>query len=994
MKPENFHKTKSNRSADAKVRSLIRRHIHWLWGYPGKRSDTGGHSSCEWHTLYFQKTWAVVTRFIEQEQVSLALNTHHLLLRDFPRALPRVVGKTDIWSEQVRLKLSAIQALAEGKQVDPWRELFTPGVSSRLLKRKHALTSRYPELAQSLDQFAWWSSLDIGQLGHALDWLEKDASTWQQLISLKCPVEHLLHKLFYLEQHVGRGRSVCLLAMLKQPIFHAAPIHSGPLADANLPSRWRIDPHIRLIESYTHPDSGFMQAICHWLDQVLPSPKQQLRRSFDTLAWLMPLESVNALARRWQLILDLGELCQKRIRLVHNNPPFPAYVATEKEILTKEIEACLKKINASPFPDFMPEQLTQVLLWYADHPRLLDALARVCQAFPDDASYYQGYAFWSHSSFHLFMGLRWYLIYRNSPAHDLGIQIRFVPSIVKYIRADQDREKINARLGILESLVDPWNYQKLTILDSDTYVIAERSDALLSGLAAMCDYNGAPVRPFYLHNFILHSDDKKGVPPDHLATYFHTLMEKNIYITNQTAMNLLHQIADGDGRLFGHVLFLWAEIPEHETIHNECSRDIRPASLNTQHLHTTALLYCSGLGEVADYFTAHETSDDFDKCGQLLTLFTDIKGFKPPGPDLLSHPDLSWLGRYPKDFHPVLTRLARMHPDPETAADRHLGKNYPLPEKLDSEIRCLQDQIHNTTDTTVRHHLQARLQKQQSRLAQRTMDFDPLADKPEKKHRLVRKLIHSANLGLVSRWRRSLTEASQQCVCIALKLPELPDNNLGQARHLTTLVGLCTLDKKMISVASQLLNARLGSGYWDLRDAPANRNFLEKLNNRGIDVKPWIDGIGSIVHTVKNTSKTCNDSHDAAKPLRLHIKLEDDPLEIFHMGNHFDTCLGCLDFNFFSVVTNAADINKRVLYIRDDQWRIVGRCLLALTNNGHILMYHVYSHYQHALLDPVVNDFTNRLAATMHTQVANHGFVSTLVATRWYDDGVTRSKGT
>ena len=36
----------------------------------------------------------------------------------------------------------------------------------------------------------------------------------------------------------------------------------------------------------------------------------------------------------------------------------------------------------------------------------------------------------------------------------------------------------------------------------------------------------------------------------------------------------------------------------------------------------------------------------------------------------------------------------------------------------------------------------------------------------------------------------------------------------------------------------------------------------------------------------------------------------------------------------FSVFSNLADVNKRVLYARDEQGRVAGRCLRALTAGG------------------------------------------------------------
>jgi hypothetical protein len=120
---------------------------------------------------------------------------------------------------------------------------------------------------------------------------------------------------------------------------------------------------------------------------------------------------------------------------------------------------------------------------------------------------------------------------------------------------------------------------------------------------------------------------------------------------------------------------------------------------------------------------------------------------------------------------------------------------------------------------------------------------------------------------------------------------------------------------------------------------------------------------------------------------QLHLALEDDPLEIFRMGAHFQTCLSPGGANFFSVFANAADINKRVLYARDGAGKVVGRCLLALTTQAQLLVFEPYCHDSHAGFPEICTDFARDLARRMGTQVVSRGKVPTLVAGDWYDDG-------
>jgi hypothetical protein len=85
------------------------------------------------------------------------------------------------------------------------------------------------------------------------------------------------------------------------------------------------------------------------------------------------------------------------------------------------------------------------------------------------------------------------------------------------------------------------------------------------------------------------------------------------------------------------------------------------------------------------------------------------------------------------------------------------------------------------------------------------------------------------------------------------------------------------------------------------------------------------------------------------------------------------------------VVANAADANKRVLYARRGE-RVVGRCLLAITDDARLLVFHPYCHESIDFRE-IVAAYARTLATRMGTELASSGAVSTLIARDWYDDG-------
>ena len=237
--------------------------------------------------------------------------------------------------------------------------------------------------------------------------------------------------------------------------------------------------------------------------------------------------------------------------------------------------------------------------------------------------------------------------------------------------------------------------------------------------------------------------------------------------------------------------------------------------------------------------------------------------------------------------------------------------------------------------------------------------------------RLAAKLDAAALDKGAARFEAALTDAARGRLMRRLEidaLPQLPADRTQRA-IVFALVNLPAADR---ALAGRLLRARGGPPPWDLRDNPANRAFVARMRGLGVDLAPWLDDAPRVV-------KGGDD-----QPVEL--ALCGDPLEVFAMGAHFNTCLSPGGSNFFSVVTNAADVNKRVLYARRDG-KVVARCLLALTDAGRVLTFEPYAHDAKLGFDDIVGQFAIDLATRMRSHVANAGRVATLLGRDWYDDG-------
>ncbi|MCC7019044.1 MAG: hypothetical protein IT332_04785 [Ardenticatenales bacterium] len=113
----------------------------------------------------------------------------------------------------------------------------------------------------------------------------------------------------------------------------------------------------------------------------------------------------------------------------------------------------------------------------------------------------------------------------------------------------------------------------------------------------------------------------------------------------------------------------------------------------------------------------------------------------------------------------------------------------------------------------------------------------------------------------------------------------------------------------------------------DLLGHPANAAFAGRVGAAGVDIAAWLAPLElrRVVHVAA-----------------WRIYVATDPLEVLQMGNLFDTCLAVDGFNAFAAVANAMEVNKRVLYVRDERGHVIGRRLLVLSADGLVFGHHSY----------------------------------------------------
>ena len=176
----------------------------------------------------------------------------------------------------------------------------------------------------------------------------------------------------------------------------------------------------------------------------------------------------------------------------------------------------------------------------------------------------------------------------------------------------------------------------------------------------------------------------------------------------------------------------------------------------------------------------------------------------------------------------------------------------------------------------------------------------------------------------------------------------------------------------------KLLKARMqNNADWIMRQ-PANKNYFLSMQALGLDVDAWLS----------ESSVTFAAPYAQGGKVRLYM--ERDALKVLRMGHYFNTCLKFGGVNSFSAVTNAVDINKRVIYACDASGKILARKLICIADEKTLLGYNLYfptpvdDNYEH--LQAIFKQYCQAIALKVGLELGDEGEPKLLCAEDWYDD--------
>lgn len=918
-------KAKDNTAAEARVRMYIRRDLAWLDGFPGEQN----------HWLVAPLGDSVTHVPLSRDLLHRSARTINMLVREFPRALPRVVGDVELWASRRKALMELAKRNVHAGEPLPLAPTDAHPLASPALKKKIAgARAKLRRLSSLAAAFEWSGWTDPGGVVASLAWLHEHEVQLSAITSQSedsCDI--LCFRLWQLTRDHGAKRVAPILSFLAQPELWTVPLECR--------------------RQYLHAHSAWATKRKSAPDSAPPAPLEA-RLPALVMDWVLWLATQDARTQRKGLGLfpTLVEGCDashwgswwKRFEGLTKEASRIPDMKKGKDRHKKARQALVERFTqlGKEKPPTLPAKMLAGLLRSLPSQEQ-DGLWKSLDRLEHWPAIHEG------AAIRIALCDRWLGIWRDSSSSNRAALLRLVAEFHSYARD----------VSFTPDALLPWSgvwglLQGRTDYSGLDYTIR---DELRSGEQ--------------LANFFRILRESPGTTSDQAellvklcATFPAETVGKAYVALRNTSVagryipeGVLNFAATMASKRPARLPMLMDALLEHEIPYGE----IGPSLIALDRLFASDGFPDLVLGEIEEGRLSLLATVAFER-----NLILREGGTVPEVPTCADSPR-PWAQRYPAELQAALARLARYDEDAAKTARRILAKDFPDPAALRRELASLE-----RVESSDGENDAAKEKRRRRALNLRSRLDSPTSPSNRRLARLLAKLSATTEQKALHGWLSALDDAYQGVVRSYLDIEAAPDW-LQDARVARSLGPMAELDHAFQSLGKTLLRARAGAPPWDLREHPRNRTFLDKMERQGIRSDVWLDE--------RNVAATASDGR------ALSLSLEQDPLEIFHMGGHFKTCLSPGAFNYFSTIANAADINKRVLFARDSEGRVFGRQLLALTDEGGLLAFHCYAHSQRVGFLDIAKEYVTKLAEDMGTLVVAAGRVSTLVAPRWYDDG-------
>jgi len=197
----------------------------------------------------------------------------------------------------------------------------------------------------------------------------------------------------------------------------------------------------------------------------------------------------------------------------------------------------------------------------------------------------------------------------------------------------------------------------------------------------------------------------------------------------------------------------------------------------------------------------------------------------------------------------------------------------------------------------------------------------------------------------------------------------------GAVQHAVQLLGSIDHNRRGLR---RFLHAYWNGQFSYLAEHPATQAWVKR--HPKISVKIWKEGLVL---------------SERIGRMSIELKIEDDPMEVLKMGTYVGSCLGLGGVCADSSAAVLLDMNKQVVYARDQHGKVLGRQLLALSKDDQLVCFSVYplntKSQVHALFLKYDRDFAKLLGLPLYKEDKDGRQqsydIENILSDYWWDDG-------
>ncbi|WP_144391541.1 hypothetical protein [Pleionea sediminis] len=922
MKPENL-KIKSRAKGEARVKTLIRAHLYWLHGFPYK--DDGTIYWCCPKLKSNNNKRIVVT----PKLISKAHRTINELVRDYPRALPRVVGDITEWSSRCKTYLEFSKKIISESH---------PVVSSMAFDTAYAqkLSRKFSSSILQCDTgiaFSWMYYIKQDQLQEAMQFVIEYQEEVINRDSFELTLVSQLCELYLFDAKLSKS---LIDRMIDSYGFNVATNQGNDYIENFL--RYRYEPEkinykkkaqsSDWFKAPVKPQKTTQETLSKLVNNLLTMSKSKAKRV---------LELLNAIDLS-QLIFRYLEWWYWVEQLTDKLTNFIQYDSPNKLEGITDLQRQLRPYSGSYPGNISVKELIDAIDDISDNVKLTKALINVLKSF---------------SKYKETNGLKPWLLLRFKESFTCSEKT--VAYFASYSKALSNY--VNQTEGL--EYITPWAQNKRSYWSSCEYEIFEevgttQLKTLFEVLHRIVETKSVSLSDEWIEGVSQIVATGFEQETSFLLALKFIELEK---IDSLSKIPLSIAFEQGFNVLQTVELFnIWLKLDEEYTEED-----------------TLELIYKSfksiGRTSLFNDLIFSQPIEVVRKCSSQLRVITRVnKNQKVPELAAETNAYADWFNLYPKELHSTLALLNGCSENARKKAKKIILQHWWPKEFIETEINFLLDQLQSINDT---HHanLIKRINNFKERLKNHTAPDGACLAKIQKD------LSRCVEREQFKMWQTNLDRLFRDSwnVFLGLESSDVP-GWLYDEQMVRYLLPIAEFKSNTRQLAKYVIRHRIKSNDGLFLENEKNKQFVAQLSNDGFNSEVWIKGIGSHHYTAKSKKV-------------ITIECINDPIELLNMGGIFKTCLSPGSFNYFSVFTNIVDINKRVIYGKSSDGKVIGRVLIGLMPSGGVKVFNIYAHHsEDEFKDNVLIYIKNWIAQAGFT-LTTLGEIPTVVANEWYDDG-------